>query len=72
MLEPTDPEIVDLVSAGKLASITSHGELELPGSVFVRIEPSSRWHTYGLAMSLLSLIRNPLAGAGLVELAPTP
>lgn len=72
LLEPTEAEIVDLVSAGELASITSHGELDLPGSVFVRVDPSPRWHTYGLGMSLLSLIRNPLDGAGLVELAPTP
>lgn len=63
-----DPAIDDLVADGALGSITGHGERDLPDSCFLRINLPRRVHTYGLGMSLLSLIRHPLDAAGLVEL----
>ncbi|MGF1600294.1 MAG: pyridoxamine 5'-phosphate oxidase family protein [Acidimicrobiales bacterium] len=68
LLAVDDPEIERLRSAGTLGSITGHGELDLPDSCFVRIALPRRLHTYGLGMSLLSLIRHPLDGAGQVDL----
>jgi hypothetical protein len=65
-----DPDLRRLVAAGQLGSITGHGELELPGGCFVRITPNGRLHTYGLGMSLWSLLRNPLAAGGFVDLDP--
>ena len=68
LLEPTDPTLLDRVAAGDLKDITGHGELELPDGVFVRVTLPRRLHTYGLGMSLLSLIRDPLNAAGTVTL----
>ena len=65
-----DPEILGLVEAGRLKAVTSHGELELPGGCFVRITPVGRLHTYGLGMSIWSLVRDPLAAGGVVDLDP--
>ena len=62
-----DPEILDLVDAGKLKSITGHGELELAGGCFIRITPGEKLFTYGLGMSLWRLIRDPLNAAGRVD-----
>jgi Pyridoxamine 5'-phosphate oxidase len=61
-----DPEIVRLHQAGSLKAVTSHGDLEHPGGCFVRITPVGRIHTYGLGMSLLRLLRDPLNAAGVV------
>lgn len=69
LLEPGDPEIGRLVEAGKLGKITSHGELDIPGGCFVRVELPRRLITYGLGMSLWQLIRHPLAAGGQVDLA---
>ncbi len=68
-LDPDDPEIRVLVEAGLLKSITSHGELDLPDSCFLRISPGRKLITYGLGMSLLRLIRDPLNAGGSVDLA---
>jgi hypothetical protein len=64
-----DPEVLRLVDAGKLKSITAHGELEHPGGCFLRIRPGRRINTYGLGMSIRKLLKNPLDAAGVVELA---
>jgi hypothetical protein len=64
-----DPRAVALLGAGKLKGITGHGELDLPGGCFVRITPAGPVHTYGLGMSLVRLLRNPLDAAGRVDLA---
>jgi Pyridoxamine 5'-phosphate oxidase len=61
------PDTKRLVQSGALKSITSHGELDLPGSCFLGITPNSRMHTYGLGMPLHRLIRNPLEAAGLAD-----
>ena len=65
-----DPEVVGLLDAGGLRKITSHGELDYPDGCFVRVTPQHRMTTYGLGMSLLTLVRNPLHAGGTVELAP--
>jgi hypothetical protein len=68
LLAPDQGEITDLLAAGKLRSITGHGELDLPGMTFVRVTPVGRINTYGLGMSLAKLMRNPLDAAGHVDL----
>jgi hypothetical protein len=64
-----DPDIVRLVGAGELKNITSHGELDYADGCIVRITPLRRLTTYGLGMSLLRLIRDPLHAGGSVDLA---
>lgn len=71
LCELSDPEIERLVASGELRALTSHGELELEGSCFVRISLPGRLTTYGLGMPLRQLIRNPLDGAGYVEREPS-
>ncbi|WP_170160386.1 pyridoxamine 5'-phosphate oxidase family protein [Prauserella muralis] len=67
---PVDhPELVRLAGAGRLKAVTSHGELELPDGCFLRITPMRRLTTYGVGMSLVRLLRDPLNAAGTVELA---
>lgn len=68
LLELDDPALRRLADAGRLKGVTSHGELELPGGCFVRITPNGRAATYGLGMSLLRFLRDPLAAAGFTEL----
>ncbi len=63
-----DPELRRLAAQGDLKSVTGHGELDLPGGCFLRIEPGRRLQTYGLGMSLVSLIRDPLNAGGIVDL----
>lgn len=70
LLDPDDDRVRGLLAAGHLASITAHGELELPDGCFVRIRPPERVHTYGLGMPLRQLMRNPLDAAGSARLAP--
>lgn len=72
MFDPTAAEVTDLVAAGGLKGITSHGELELPGSCFIRITPSQRLHTYGLGLSLIKLIRDPLNASGSIDVDRLP
>jgi len=67
VLDVDDPEIRAQIDAGHLKSITSHGELDLPDSCFLRISPRRKLITYGLGMSLLSLIRDPLNAGGSVD-----
>ncbi|MDH3292930.1 MAG: pyridoxamine 5'-phosphate oxidase family protein [Acidimicrobiia bacterium] len=69
LVAPDDPALLERVATGDLKAITGHGELELPDGVFVRITLPRRLHTYGLGMSLLSLIRDPLNASGAVDLS---
>jgi general stress protein 26 len=64
-----DPDIVRMVEASQLKNISSHGELDHPDGCFLRITPLRRITTYGLGMSLLKLVRDPLHAGGTVELA---
>lgn len=68
VLELDDPELLAAAAAGDLKTVTGHGELELPGGVFLRIALPRRVVTYGLGMSLLSLIRDPMHAAGVAHL----
>lgn len=68
VLAMDDPHIVGLLEAGRLKSITSHGELDQPDGCFIRITPGHKVITYGLGMSLRRLLRDPLNAAGSVEL----
>jgi general stress protein 26 len=63
LLPADDPEIVQLVREKRLKRITSHGELDLPGLVFIRITPGRTVATFGLGVPLLRFVRDPL-GAG--------
>ena len=67
LLDLDDPEILSLVNAGRLKSLTSHGELEEADGCFVRITPGERILTYGLGMSLRRLIADPIHAAGIVQ-----
>src|SRR5690606_1014102 len=62
-----DPTITPLLDASRLKAITSHGELELPGSCFLRIHEPTRLITYGLGMSLYRLLRDPMNAADTID-----
>jgi hypothetical protein len=66
---PDDPVVTDLVASGRLKKVTSHGELEIPDAVLVRIPLPRRVATFGLGVPIRMLIRDPLAAARTVELA---
>lgn len=67
IFDRTNPEVIDLAEAGALQAITGHGELDLDGSCFLRITPNRRLHTYGIGLSLIKLIRDPLNGSGVID-----
>lgn len=62
------PDIKDLLESGRLKSLTSHGELDLPDGCFLRITFGPRLITYGLGMSIRKLIADPLNAGGVVDL----
>ena len=68
VLDLDDPELRAAAASGDLRSVTGHGELELPGGVFLRIALPRKVVTYGLGMSLLSLMRDPMHAAGVAHL----
>ena len=63
----TTRSITELVADGRLAAITSHGELERPGTCFVKITPGRRVATYGIGVSAGQLAADPLSAFGSVE-----
>ena len=63
-----DPTILELAHAGQLKAITSHGELDLPGGCFLRIQPVGRVFTYGIGLSLRRLLREPFNAGGHLDL----
>jgi hypothetical protein len=67
LLAVDDPEIAALLQAGKLKKITGLGALKAPGVVFVRVRPGRRIASYGIGMSLFSLLRDLTLGARSVE-----
>jgi len=71
LLGVDNTHITELATAGRLDTITGHGELESPGTCFLRIPIPRRVLTYGLGMPLLGFIRDPLNAAGVVELDPS-
>ena len=63
-----DELVLDRLGAGTLKAITSHGELETSDGCFVRVTPTGPRFTYGLGVSALALLRDPLgAGPGVVS-----
>jgi hypothetical protein len=64
VLDLDDAGLHEAASGGGLKAVTGHGELELPGGVFIEIALPRKVVTYGLGMSLLSLIRDPMNAAG--------
>lgn len=66
LLDVDDALIRGHLDAGRLESITGHGELDHPDGCFLRIVVPSRLVTYGLGMSIRTLIADPLAAGGLV------
>lgn len=69
VLDMDDPQIVALLEDGKLKGIAGHGALEEPDGCFLKITPARRIHSYGIGVSMLGVIRDPLhAGARSVDL----
>ena len=68
VLDLDDPGLQAAAATGELKSVTSHGELELPGGVFIEVALPRKVVTYGLGMSLLSLMRDPMHAAGVAHL----
>ena len=63
------PDITALIEQGKLKSLTSHGELDMPDGCFVRLTPNGRVHAFGPGAKLLDLVRDPIGtGMSSVEL----
>ena len=70
LLEMNDPSILELIDKGKLKRVAGHGALEEPDGVFLRIIPGRVVHTYGIGVSTIGLIKDPLhAGARSVEMS---
>ena len=72
LLPIDDPEITPLLHEGRLKKITGLGALNTAGTTFVRIRPGRRITSYGLGMSLLTLMRDVTQGARSVEVPPGP
>lgn len=68
VLDLDDPELRAAAASGDLKAVTGHGELELPGGVFIQIALPRKVVTYGLGMSLLSLVRDPMHASGFANL----
>jgi hypothetical protein len=67
VLDLDDPAITAAFAAGELSSLTKHGELDLPDDCFLLIALPRRLATYGLGMSIRTLVKDPLGAAGVVE-----
>jgi hypothetical protein len=70
LLDLDAPDILPLLAAGQLKTLTGHGELDLPNGCFLSVKLAPKLLTYGLGMSLRTLIKNPLDAGGRVELEP--
>ncbi|MFT7648763.1 MAG: hypothetical protein ACI8Y4_003517 [Candidatus Poriferisodalaceae bacterium] len=70
LLDLDDPDIVTLLAAGRLKSLTGHGELDLPNGCFLGVKLAPKLLTYGLGMPLRTLIKDPLDAGGRVKLEP--
>jgi general stress protein 26 len=68
IVSPEDPSVADLVASGRLKRILPHGVADDPDSCFLRITLGRRVTSYGLGVSLLKIIREPLSGIRSVEL----
>jgi hypothetical protein len=68
VLDLDDTGLRTAAASGDLKAVTGHGELDLPGGCFIEIALPRKVVTYGLGMSLLSLIRDPMNAAGVAHL----
>lgn len=69
IVEMDDPEVLALLDAGELKTVSAHGALDEPNAVFVRVAPNETVHSYGLGANPIDLIRDPLhTGAASVRL----
>jgi general stress protein 26 len=62
-----DPQVTPLIEDGSLAAITSHGELERPGTCFIKVTPRRRVATYGIGIAQAQFAADPLSAFGSVE-----
>jgi hypothetical protein len=69
VLKLDDPELRAAAATGDLKAVTGHGELDLPGGCFLQVALPRKVVTYGLGMSLLSLMRDPMNAAGVAHLS---
>lgn len=60
VLDRTDPAIVPLLEARRLRRITAFGVMDDPRTLFVKVTPNDTAFTYGLGVSLWSLMRDPV------------
>lgn len=67
LLPNDDPLVRRLAADGSIKGVTSHGELDHPEGCIVRIPLPDVIHTYGLGLSMWTLMREPLRGGGRVE-----
>jgi nitroimidazol reductase NimA-like FMN-containing flavoprotein (pyridoxamine 5'-phosphate oxidase superfamily) len=67
ILAADDAAITPLIEDGSLAAITSHGELERPGTCIVKVTPQRRVATYGVGIAAEQLAADPLSAFGSVE-----
>jgi general stress protein 26 len=67
VLDRDESDLRRLLESGALKRITSHGELDDPDNWFVRITPRGRINTFGIGVSLATLIRHPLETFGSLE-----
>lgn len=68
-----DTSIAHLLHDRRFKKITGHGELEDPQNRFLRITPDPVVHTYGIAVPLRTVVRDPLhASRSFLREARTP
>jgi general stress protein 26 len=66
LLANDSAEITRLAEDGRLAAITSHGELERPGTCMVKLTPGRSVATYGVGVPMEQLETDPLSAFGSV------
>ena len=69
LLEVDHPEIEALLPSGCLKKITAFGALTAPRACFIRITPGRTISTYGIGVSLITLLRDPLRASRTVALS---
>mgnify|MGYP003525955765 CR=1 FL=1 len=60
LLAMDHPEITTLLERKSLKTISGHGALDEPDGCFNRIVPNGLVHTYGIGVSTIDLVRDPL------------